>query len=380
MNNLIRFLAVALLLTPFAGGSLSANEAVVVAEASGSHPPQQPQLAIDAKGAIHLAYGVNNDVYYVRSEDGGKTFSHPAKISTVRVLSLGARRGPRIAVSGDVVCISVIGGVQGKGRDGDLLLFRSTDKGRTWQQPVIVNDAADSAREGLHAMAASATGDLACVWLDLRNKKTEIFASFSRDQGKTWSKNVLVYRSPSSAVCECCHPSVSYGADGKLLVMWRNQIGPNRDMYLSTSTDGGKTFSKAQKLGAGSWPIDHCPMDGGNVVESGGKPVTVWRRDHTVYFHTAGSAKEVEIGHGEQPWVADSPAGPIVVWLTRRQQSLMLQEMRGNKRVELAKGAVDPVIASGGPRGEQVAVAWEDHSHGRRILCRMMEVATAKRK
>ena len=29
-------------------------------------------------------------------------------------------------------------------------------------------------------MAASAKGELACVWLDLRNKRTEIFASVDR--------------------------------------------------------------------------------------------------------------------------------------------------------------------------------------------------------
>ncbi len=45
-------------------------------------------------------------------------------------------------------------------------------------------------------------------WLDLREKGTVLYASKSMDHGETWSKNILVYRSPDGSICECCHPSI----------------------------------------------------------------------------------------------------------------------------------------------------------------------------
>ena len=49
-------------------------------------------------------------------------------------MSLGMRRGPRVVASGEAVCITAIGGKQGKGRDGDLLAMHSADGGKTWKQ------------------------------------------------------------------------------------------------------------------------------------------------------------------------------------------------------------------------------------------------------
>ncbi len=96
----------------------------------------------------------------------------------------------RLECDGDLVSLSaktrrhtVIGGPQGKGRDGDILSYRSIDGGKNWFGPVKVNDVDDSAREGLHAMAASDDGTLWCVWLDLREKGMQLFAAKSVDQG-----------------------------------------------------------------------------------------------------------------------------------------------------------------------------------------------------
>ena len=360
--------------------SVTAAEPVVVEDASKTKNAQQPQLVIDGEGVVHLAYGAGHDVFYARSEDIGRTFSKPIKMGTVQNLALGMRRGPRIGVSQNSVCITVIGGEKGKGQDGDILAFRSGDRGKTWDGPVNVNDEPASAREGLHAMASSPKGELACVWLDLRHNKTEVYISTSTDAGKTWSKNALVYHSPSGSVCECCHPSVTYSPDGKIHVMWRNSLDGKRDMYHSVSVDGKgrgaeRSFTPAQKLGAGSWPLDRCPMDGGSIaVSAGGHAATAWRRDKTVYWFDAKSTKEIEIGAGEQPWVTVSTKGPIAVWLSKRGQSLFLQELDSQKKIELAKSAKDPVIAAGGPKNQLVVVAWEDTTGGeKKIVCQRVE-------
>ena len=265
----------------------------------------------------------------------------------------------------------MIGGRQGKGRDGDLLCFRSADEGETWEGPVTVNDKPDAAREGLHAMASGGTdGTLCCVWLDLRNDGTEIMASVSKDGGATWSANSRVYRSPSGTVCECCHPSVHISTKGEISVLFRNALDGNRDMYVTTSTDGGKSFGEAVKVGQANWPLKACPMDGGGLVHTNKDQIaTVWRRDRSVYMATSPDYQEVEIGRGEQPWIANTADGPALIWLTKRGGDLHYRVMGEKVGLVLAKGANDPVIAAG-VDDSPVVVAWESIEGIRtRIAC-----------
>ena len=44
--------------------SAAAGEAVVVAEPSPPNHPQQPQLAIDVAGVVHVAFAANDEVRY----------------------------------------------------------------------------------------------------------------------------------------------------------------------------------------------------------------------------------------------------------------------------------------------------------------------------
>lgn len=351
---------------------LTAAEVVVVAEGGAPRAPQQPQLHIDDAGVVHLAYAVGDTTYYARSADGGKSFAKPVALPPAHDISLGMRRGPRIASTGEVICVTVIGGRQGKGRDGDLLAFRSIDDGRTWQGPVAVNDVANAAREGLHAMAAGPEGQLGCVWLDLRSRGTQVMASTSDDGGKTWSKNVRVYRSPGGSVCECCHPSVAFDRQGSIHVLWRNSLNGARDMYVASSRDGGKAFGEAKKLGRGTWTLKACPMDGGALAPlSGGALATVWRRKNEVFLTRAMDDEEQSLGAGEQPWLAATPAGPAAVWLTKRGGDLLFKAP-GGSAVTLAAGASDPVIAAA-PEGRLLVAAWEwQDGDQTQIVCRAL--------
>ncbi len=117
------------------------------------------------------------------------------------------------------------------------------------------------------------------VWLGVNNPKGQsVYGARSPDGGKTWNKNIIVYSSPSGTVCECCRPSVEVTGNN-VYVMFRNFLNGNRDFYLTESSDNGKTFGQAQKLGSGSWKLDGCPMDGGGIAINKNKtPETVWRR------------------------------------------------------------------------------------------------------
>jgi BNR repeat-like domain len=355
--------------------STHAGQPIELASGSPPHHPQQPQVAVDRAGGVHVVFGVGDQIRYCRSDSSGKSFTQPVHLPPVSNMSLGMRRGPRVAAGDGFLCITAIGGKQGKGRDGELFAFRSIDGGKSWQGPVTVNDEPAAAREGLHAMAAGPTGEICSVWLDLRSKGTKIFASASADGGATWTKNRLVYESPDGRVCECCHPSVTFDNQGGLYVMWRNSLGGNRDLYVCNSTDGGQTFSKAAKLGEGTWPLKACPMDGGAVAAlAPGKLATAWRRDKQVFLTLPGEPTERLLGPGEQPWIAATAAGPYVVWLSKRGDGLQLLTPGAQQSAQLAASAGDPVIASAPSGRGPVVVAWEARDQGRYgIKCEVLE-------
>lgn len=303
---------------------------------------------------MFVAYGAGDTLYVSVSGDEGKTYGPPFKVGAADKLSLGMRRGPRISTHRDAVVITAVYGEKGNGRDGDVVAFRSSDRGLTWSQPVKVNDVPGSAREGLHAMAVAPNGTLACAWLDLRDKGTTLYLSTSRDGGSTWSKNRLVYSSPSGTICECCHPSLAFDQSGKLWVMFRNSLEGARDMYLTSSQDF-KGFPPPLKLGQGTWLIKACPMDGGMVATGPKSLSTVWRREGSL-FSTGANGAEKAIGAGQQPWIAEGAQGSYLTWMLG---SDVLVRTPGSPESVVSSKGNSPVVSSS-VDGKLVIAAWTE--------------------
>jgi hypothetical protein len=272
----------------------------------------QPQLA-STGSQVFVAFGSGDVVQVARSDDGGATFAAPVALPAAGKMALGMRRGPRIAATRDAVLVATVAGAKGGGADGDIQLYRSTDGGRTFSAPLVINDVPGAAREGMHALAANDAGVVAIAWLDLRQTGTRVFAAVSRDHGATWSADALVYASPDGAVCECCHPSVAVAADGRVAVMFRNHVGGLRDMYVAQSRDGA-AFAPAIKQGVGAWTLAACPMDGGGIAIRAGDVATAWRREDTVFLVDGAGQPEERLGAGKDPAIAVGANGLDVAW------------------------------------------------------------------
>jgi hypothetical protein len=282
-------------------------------------PARQPQLAA-GQGLTALAFGSGSSIYFAGSQDNGKSFHKPVKVAELGALALGRHRGPRVAVLPGAIVITAIAAerkatgphAHGLPEQGNLYAWRSTDSGATWKQTVTVNDVPGAAREGLHAMAARPDGSLVAVWLDLRTSKTQLYSSLSTDGGLTWSKNALVYASPDGTICECCHPTLGVDGKGAVWAMWRNVLDGGRDLYVTSSPDGRK-FQPAMKLGTGTWKINACPMDGGNIAFNKRGIVSAWRRGSEIYV-TDSKNNEQLIGPGKDVTLAQNRDATILSW------------------------------------------------------------------
>lgn len=117
-------------------------------------------------------------------------------------------------------------------------------------------------------------------------------------------------------ICECCHPSAMFKENGEIVVMWRNAVQGERDMYQCVSMDGGKSFSEAKKIGKGTWKLNACPMDGGSLAAIGEKVAYGWRREGWLFLTGSdGIASETILSEtGTQPVVAVNGGGFSYLW------------------------------------------------------------------
>lgn len=324
---------------------------LLVAPATTSFSGVQPQLAAIGD-RVYVAFGLGDSVSVARSDDRGERFGTPSRLPLTGRLSLGMHRGPRVAATSSTVLVSAVAGAKGGGADGDVLLFRSRDHGRSWMQSVVINDVAGAAREGLHAMAASPTGVVVAAWLDLRAGGTRIYAAISRDHGATWAPDALVYASPSQSVCECCHPSVAIDAQGRIAVMFRNNLDGNRDMYVVRSTDDGG-FAPATKLGTASWLLNACPMDGGGLAFAAtGGIIAAWRRESGIFLTTS-EVPERQIGTGRDPAIAMTGSRRDVAWSSPAGIMLLRDD---EQAVQISPGRFPALLAL----NDKTILAWED--------------------
>jgi hypothetical protein len=297
-----------------------------------------------------MAFASGETIFLARSTDGGRNWEAPVKVANLPKLLAGRHRGPRVVITGNAILVSAVP------TGSDLFCWRSTDGGKTWSKPAVINDAATSAREGLHAMAADADGHVAAAWLDDRIPGGKrLWGAFSNDAGATWSKNVLLYQSPSGTICQCCHPSLVALGHGEFEVMWRNVIDGSRDFYVERLRDG-KPAGAAVKQGQGTWKLDACPMDGGGIAVDGGEIVTAWRREHNVFLARPGKP-ERDLGAGQDIALAEGRKGPAAIWVKGGGIELLAPGAAAPQRIS-ESGAFPSLIAL--PDGAVLA-AWEEN-------------------
>jgi len=283
---------------------------------------QLPNIAADKNGSLHVVYGTGDSILYSVSANGGESFSAPVLIAALPQLAAFAMRGPQIAITKEGPLVTACT------KQGNIFSYKKNANGK-WQQTARVNDVDTVAKEMFMALGADGNQVFA-AWLDLRNnKRNKIVGALSKDGGKTWLKNSILYASPDSSVCECCKPSVAVKGN-HVYVMFRNWLQGNRDLYLLHSADAGKSFAAVQKLGVNSWKLNGCPMDGGGLaINDKDAAETVWRRNNTIYSCRPGEA-ETAIGEGRGCTIETVNGHNVYAWSENGQ--VVVLTAQGNKK------------------------------------------------
>ncbi len=125
--------------------------------------------------------------------------------------------------------------------EGMAFTRRSHDGGMTWDEPTPVNFSAP------HGPIRTPSG---CMLYAGSYRGEGIALMESRDDGLTWEKLCLVPKLPDADASDCCEPHCVELPNGEILIVirsWRTE-SKKLNLYLTRSTDGGKTFEVPQPI------------------------------------------------------------------------------------------------------------------------------------
>ena len=186
---------------------------------------------------------------------------------------------PKIAFAGDgALHVLYVVSRQVPGRRfpaGALRMQHSTDGGATWRGPVTVTDDSTFGSHNFHALHVSGDGVVYVSWLDGRHGASAVYLTRSTDGGRTFEPNRRV---SVGEACPCCRTALASGPDGALYLAWRTVMPGNvRDVVVARSSDGGHTWSEAHRVHADDWVFDACPHAGPALaVDSSGALHVSW--------------------------------------------------------------------------------------------------------
>ena len=247
----------------------------------------EPALASGGDGSAYVAWVEHRqnkeaDVMLSHLGTDGQALGAPVRVNP-KAGEATAWRGdaPTVVVAPDkTIYVGWTARVASVERANDLYLSVSRDGGQTFELPTKVNDDGRAVGHGMHSLAVGVDGRVYVAWLDERNAKgqmamgegggamqkmehmesnREVFMAYSTDGGRSFSKNQRI----AQEACPCCKTALAAGANGRVYAGWRQVLpGEFRHIAIAASEDSGKTFSAPRIVSDDRWMIAACPVSG----------------------------------------------------------------------------------------------------------------------
>ncbi len=255
-----------------------------------SGPAKSPKfISRRAQGlmALYTAPGASGaDLIYLSSNDLGESWTPPQRVNNVPgEVSDHGENSPQFFLSPDEMSIYAFWNSRDPKSPGasHVRFSRAGAMMTAWSPAQTIDDDPLPNSHGFQTAAVGPDGTLYAAWLDGRDKdksKTRnytagasaIYLTTSRDGGKTWSPNQRI----ATDVCPCCRPSFAFA--GKLAMLaWRGvDDGDLRDIYAAVSTDAGATWQASQLVNRDNWKIKGCPHVGPSLATVGDRIYVAW--------------------------------------------------------------------------------------------------------
>jgi hypothetical protein len=204
---------------------------------------------------------------------GGDAWGPPATIVESSDLFVNWADVPSITRAGDGALVAHW--LQRSGADTytyDVMLARSTDEGRTWNQLGPAHDDGTKTEHGFVSLVPQTHGARA-FWLDGRQMSghgTGDMTLRTALVGETIAAGVVL----DPRVCECCSTSAVMTADGPLIAYRDRSPEEVRDIFVVRFADG--TWMAPQRVHDDGWTMAACPVNGPAVDAEGRHVAVAW--------------------------------------------------------------------------------------------------------
>jgi hypothetical protein len=306
----------------------------------------QPQVAIDDRGTLHLVYYTGDphqgDLFYVKSSDGGTTFSGalPVNSQPASAIAAGTIRGAQLAL-GKAGRLHVAWNGSGKaeppgplnpdsGKHGMPMLYtRLNDTGKAFDaQRNLMRHS--FGLDGGGSIAADRSGNVFVAWHGIGESEASgsgkegearrrVWVTKSQDDGRSFSTEEKAWTQETGA-CGCCGMKIFVDRGANVFALYRSATDSvHRDIYLLTSKDQGKNF---QGRLLHKWNINACPMSSMDFADNANIIVGAWETGGQVYWtrvdrDASGAAQPVSApGEGKgrkHPRVAVNRNGEVLL-------------------------------------------------------------------
>jgi hypothetical protein len=193
------------------------------------------------------------------SSDLGRTWSASKPVlGTPEAISADGENRPKLAFGpkGDIY-ISYTSPLA-KPYTGNIRFVRSLDGGRTFSAPVTVHADRQEIGHRFDALVVDRAGRIFIAWIDRRDAAAALYYAVSDDRGASFRGD---YRFAEHS-CECCHIALALNAYGMPVAFWRQIYGENvRDHAMATLSGTGRASTPVRTT-FDNQVVESCPHQG----------------------------------------------------------------------------------------------------------------------
>lgn len=269
--------------------------------------------ALDAQGRLWIASTDGNAEHPLvlqMSGDMGRTWSAPKRIVQVaEAVAADGESRPKLGFGSRGEIYLAYTRPLSKPYTGEIRFVRSLDGGQTFSAPITVHANRDLITHRFESMIVDRSGRIHIAWVDKRDAEAAkarkqtyrgaaIYYTVSEDGGASFRGDFKL----ADHSCECCRIALALDQDGTAVAMWRHVFEPNvRDHAMRELRPDGQAAPLVRTT-FDDWRLDACPHHG---------PALAYGPDgtrHQVWFNAKGDEGGVFYG-ATRPGAA--PGAPV---------------------------------------------------------------------